>query len=52
MYTLGHQNHVYPEYTRYNEHSQYIDRSQQCIPWVIITMCIQDTQGIMNPVNI
>ena len=50
MFTLGHHNNVYPEYTRYNEHSQYIDRSQQCIPWVIITMCIQDTQGIMNTV--
>ena len=52
MFTLGHHNNVYPEYTRYNEHSQYIDRSQQCIPWVIITMCIQDTQGIMNTLSI
>ena len=52
MYTLGHHNNMYPGYTRYNEHSAYIDRSQQCIPWVNITMCIQDTQGIMNTVSI
>ena len=52
MYTLGHPNNVYPGYTRYNEHSKYIERSQQCIPWVIITMCIQDTQDIMNTVSI
>ena len=52
MYTLGHHNNVYLEYTRYNEHSYYIDRSQQCIPSVIITMCIQRTQGKMNTVII
>ena len=52
MYTLGHRNNAYQGYTRYNEHSKYIDRSQQCIYWVIITMCIQDTQGIMNTVSI
>ena len=51
MYTLGHHNNVYLEYTRYNEHSYYIDRSQQYIPWVIITMCIQSTQGIMKTVS-
>ena len=48
MFTLGHHYNVYPEYIRYNEYSYYIDRSQQCIPWVIIKMCIQDTQGIIN----
>ena len=48
MFTLGHHNNVYPGYTRYNEYSYYIDRSQQCIPWVIITVCILGTQGIMN----
>ena len=48
MYTLGHHNNAYPGYTSYDEHSKYIDRSQQCIPWAIITMCIQDIQGIMN----
>ena len=48
MYTLGHHNNVFLGYTRYNECREYIDRSQQCIPWVIITMCIQDTQGKMN----
>ena len=52
MYTLGHHNSVYPEYTRYNEYSEYINRSQQCLPWVIITMCIQSTQGMMNTVSI
>ena len=52
MFTLCHHYHVYPEYARYNEHSKYIDRSQQCVPWVIITMFIQDTQGIMNTVSI
>ena len=52
MFTLGHHNNVYPGYTRYNEQTKYMDRSQQCIPWVIITMCIQDTQGIMNTVSI
>ena len=48
MYTLDHHKSVYPGYTRYNGHSKYIDRSQQCIPWVISTMCIQDKQGKMN----
>ena len=52
MYTLGHHKSVYPGYTRYNEDSLYIDISQQCVPWVIITMCIQDTKGIMNVVSI
>ena len=52
MFTLGHHNNVYPGYTSYNEHSYNIDRSQQCIPWVIITMCIQDTQGIMKRVSL
>ena len=51
MYTLGHHNNVYPGFTRYNEHSYYIDKSQQCIPWVIITMCMQSTQGIINKVS-
>ena len=48
MYTLGHDNNVSPGYTRLNEYSKYIDRSQQCISWVIITLCIQGTQGLMN----
>ena len=52
MYALGHHNNVYQGYTRYNEHSKYMERSQQFIPWVIITMCIQDTQGIMNTLSI
>ena len=30
MYTLGHHKYVYSGHTRYNEHSYYIDRSQQC----------------------
>ena len=32
MYTLGHQNNVYPGYTRYNEHTNYKDRSLQVYP--------------------
>ena len=52
MYTLDHNNNVIPKYTRYNEHSYYIDRSQQCIPLVIITMYIQDTPGIINTVKV
>ena len=52
MYTLGNHNNVYPGYTRYNEHSKYINRSQQCIPWVIITMCILSAQDIMKTVSI
>ena len=52
MYALGHHKNVCPGYIRYNEHRKYIDRSQQCIPWVIITMCIQGTQDIMNTVII
>ena len=51
MYTLGHHNNVYRGYKRYYEHS-YIDRSQQCIPWIIIIMCSQGTQGIMSTVSI
>ena len=52
MYTIGHHNNVYPGYTRYNEYSKYTGTYQQCIPLVIITMCIQGIQGIMNTVSI
>ena len=52
MYTIGHHNNVYPGYIRYNEYSKYTGRLQQCIPLVIITICIQGTQGIMNTVSI
>ena len=52
MFTLGHHNKMYPEYTRYNEYSYYIGSSQQCIPWVIKTVCIQSTQVIMNTISI
>ena len=52
MYTLGHHNNVYPEYTRYNAYTKYIERSQQCLPWNFKTMCIQSTQGTMNTVSI
>ena len=40
MYTQGHDNDVYPGYIKYNS---VIDKHQQCIPRVIITMCIQGT---------
>ena len=39
MYTLGPHNNVYPKYIRYSDKVKH----QQCIPWVIITMCIQST---------
>ena len=52
MYTIGHHNNVYPGYIRYNEYSKYTGRLQQRIPLVIITICIQGTQGIMNTVSI
>ena len=48
MYTLGHHTRIH----KLNEHSKYMERSQQCIPLVIITMCIQHTQGKMNTVSI
>ena len=40
MYTQGHHNNVYPGYIRYTSD---LDKHQQCIPRVIITMCIQGT---------
>ena len=40
MYTQGHHNNVYPGDIRY---TSIIDKHQQCIPRVIITMCIQGT---------
>ena len=40
MYTQGRHNNVYPEYIRYNSD---IDKHQQSIPMVILTMCIQGT---------
>ena len=40
MYTQGLHNIVYPEYIRYKSD---IDKHKQCIPRVIITMCIQGT---------
>ena len=40
MYTQGHHNNVYPGYIRY---ASIIDKHQQCIPRVIIAMCIQGT---------
>ena len=52
MYTIGHHNNVYPGNIRYNECSKYTGTYQQCIPLVIITVCIQGTQGIMNTVSI
>ena len=40
MYTQGRQYNVYPGYIRY---TSIIDKHQQFIPRVIITMCIQGT---------
>ena len=40
MYTQGHHNNVYSGYIRY---TSIIDKHQQCIPKVIITMSIQGT---------
>ena len=44
MYTQGHNNNVYPGYIRYTSD---LDKHQQCKPRVIITMCIQGTEGII-----
>ena len=52
MFTLGHHCNLYSEYTTYNEYSYYIGRSQQCISWVIKTICIQSTQVIINTISI
>ena len=48
MYTLGHHNNMYPECTRYNENSKYIDRSQQYMPLIIITVCTRGSYSIMK----
>ena len=40
VYTQGHHNNVYPGYIRYNS---VIDKHQQCLPRVFITMCILGT---------
>ena len=40
MYTQGHYNNVYSGFIRY---TSIIDKHQQYIPRVIITMCIQGT---------
>ena len=53
MYTLGHHNCVSKRGSngKMNTVSSMV-RSQQCIPWVIITINIQDKQVIMNTISI